>query len=197
MSANTSHPSNDNSQAPLLKQKLDLYHKDLKRGLDLIIDQEALQVTYDDDNKRVLYVPVKSVHSLLDTFSEALDNDLLKPTMYSIEVLRDLANHLKGKLPEQSLVADFLHPDWMMEVYKAREMINAVLNDLSMPNETDTNSDVLRVFHKSHQMLLQTYVAQTKELDSLKERLAQTEKELGLYKQVVDRAWASLKILKQ
>ena len=110
MSANTSHPSNDNSQEPLLKQKLDLYHKDLKRGL---------------------------------------------------------------------------------------ELINAFLNDLSMPNETDANSDVLKVFHKSHQMLLQTYVTQTKELDSLKERLAQTEKELGLYKQVVDRAWASLKILKQ
>ena len=197
MSTNTSHPSNNNNQTPLLKQKLELHHKDLKRGLDLIIDQEALQVTFDDDNKKVLYVPVKSVHSLLDTFAEALDNDLLKPTMYSIEVLRDLANHLKEKLPEQSLVTNFLHPDWMMEVYKAREMINAVLNDLSMPNETDANSDVLRVFHKSHQMLLQTYVAQTKELDSLKERLAQTEKELAICKQVVDRAWASLKILKR
>ena len=197
MSANTSHPSNDNSQAPLLKQKLDLYHKDLKRGLDLIIDQEALQVTYDDDNKRVLYVPVKSVHSLLDTFSEALDNDLLKPTMYSIEVLRDLASYLKGKLPEQSFVSNFSDPEWAVEIHKAHETIDAVLNNLSTPSKVDANSNILEIFHKSHQMLLQMYVTQTKELDSLKERLAQTEKELELCKQVVDRAWTSLKILKR
>ncbi len=197
MSTNTSNPSNDNSQAPLLKQKLDLYHKDLKRGLELIIDQEALQVTYDDDNKKVLYVPVKSVHNLLDTFSEALDSDLLKPTMYSIEVLRDLASYLKGKLPKQSFVSNFLDPEWAVEIHKTHETIDAVLDDLTIPNETDVNNDVLKTFHKSHQMLLQTYVTQTKELDSLKERLAQTEKELELCKQVVDRAWASLKILKQ
>ena len=197
MSANTSHPSNDNSQAPLLKQKLDLYHKDLKRGLDLIIDQEALQVTYDDDNKRVLYVPVKSVHSLLDTFSEALDNDLLKPTMYSIEVLRDLASYLKGKLPEQSFVSNFSDPEWAVEIHKAHETIDAVLNNLSTPSKVDANGNILEIFHKSHQMLLQMYVTQTKELDSLKERLAQTEKELGLCNQVVDRAWTSLKILKR
>ncbi len=197
MSANTSHPSNDNSQAPLLKQKLDLYHKDLKRGLDLIIDQEALQVTYDDDNKRVLYVPVKSVHSLLDTFSEALDNDLLKPTMYSIEVLRDLASYLKGKLPEQSFVSNFSDPEWAVEIHKAHETIDAVLNNLSTPSKVDANSNILEIFHKSHQMLLQMYVTQTKELDSRKERLAQTENELGLCNQVVDRAWTSLKIVKR
>lgn len=181
MSTNTSHPSNDNSQEALLK-RLSIIVKDLKQGLELIIDQEALQVTY-DDNKNVLYVPVKSVQSLLDTFGDALDNDLLTPIIYSLEVLRDLATHLNEKLPEQSLVTNFLHPAWMIAVSKMREMMNTVLDDLTIPNETDVNNDILKVFHKSHQMLLQTYVTQTKELDSLKERLAQTEKELELYKQ--------------
>lgn len=182
MSTNTSHSSNDNSQEPLLKQKLDLYRKDLKRGLDLIIDQEAVQTVY-DENKKVLYVPATSVHSLLDTFAETLDKDLLTPSIYSLGVLQDLATHLNEKFPEPSLVSNFLDPEWMMEVAKMREMFNTVLSELSTPSEADANNDVLKVFHKTHQMLLLTYLTQTKELDSLKECLTQTKNELEFYKQ--------------